>query len=155
MTAGISPAVRLSSAVTDKVVAYITRGEHLLVFRHTAYPEAGIQVPAGMMDPGESPQETVLREAREETALSALRIKRFLGVREYDLAPYGQDEVHRRHFFHIELVEELADTRRHCESSPSQGESVEFEFYWVKLPDHVPELSGGQDELLSELVGSV
>jgi 8-oxo-dGTP diphosphatase len=139
----------------DKVIAYVTQGEHLLVFRHTAYPEAGIQVPAGTIEPGESPEEAVLREVREETGLSALRIKRLLAIREQDLSSFGQAEVYRRHFFHIEVFEEVPTTWRHWEALPSQGEPVEFEFFWVKLPNHVPELSGGQDELLSELAGSV
>jgi 8-oxo-dGTP pyrophosphatase MutT (NUDIX family) len=141
--------------ITDKVIAYVTRRGHLLVFRHPAYPEAGIQVPAGTVDPGESPQAAVLREAREETGLSALRITRFLGVREYDLSAFGRDEVHRRHFFHVEVLEEVRSGWRHWETSPSEGEPVEFEFYWVRLPDLASELSGGQGELLSELADAV
>ena len=33
--------------VIHKVFAYITHRDRLLVFRHTDFPEAGIQVPAG------------------------------------------------------------------------------------------------------------
>jgi 8-oxo-dGTP diphosphatase len=141
--------------MTDKVIAYVTRGGHLLVLRHPAYPEAGIQVPAGTVDPGESPQEAVLRETREETGLSALRIIKFLGVREYDLTSSGRDEVHRRHFFHVKVLDEIPSTWRHWETSPSEGEPVEFQFYWVRLPDVVPELSGGQGDLLSELEATI
>ena len=36
----------------DRVVAYVTRGDRLLVFRHTMYPEAGVQVPAGHSEAG-------------------------------------------------------------------------------------------------------
>ena len=34
----------------QKVVAYITNGQRLLVFTHPLSPEAGIQVPAGTMN---------------------------------------------------------------------------------------------------------
>ena len=35
--------------VKRKVLAYVTRGDELLVFRHRDFPEAGLQVPAGTM----------------------------------------------------------------------------------------------------------
>ena len=41
--------------VKRKVFAYITHRCHLLVFWHVDVPEAGIQVPAGTVEPGESP----------------------------------------------------------------------------------------------------
>lgn len=36
----------------DRVVAYIIRGDRLFVFRHTMYPEAGVQAPAGHPEEG-------------------------------------------------------------------------------------------------------
>jgi len=142
--------------MTDKVVAYITRGDKLLVFSHPLHPEAGIQVPAGTIEEGESPDEAALREAREETGLHELEICSFLGVREHDLSPYGMAKVHRRYFFHLECRQETPTTWRHDENDPSDGstEPIEFEFFWVRFPHEVPELSGGQGELLSKLVAA-
>lgn len=72
----------------DKVSAFITRegaaGRELLVFRHDN-PAAGVQVPAGTVDPGEPPDQAVLREAWEESGLGALRIVRPLGLLVEDL----------------------------------------------------------------------
>lgn len=51
----------------DKALAYITRGQELLVFRQIGAPEAGIQVPGGRVEVGEYPTDAVVREAREET----------------------------------------------------------------------------------------
>ena len=45
--------IRESMRPKDRVVAYITRGDRLLVFRHTMYPEAGVQAPAGHPEVGE------------------------------------------------------------------------------------------------------
>ncbi|NDJ62254.1 MAG: NUDIX domain-containing protein [Chloroflexi bacterium] len=53
-----------------KVTAFVTRetrdGRQLLVFKH---PSAGIQLPAGTIEPGEHPEDAVMREVREETGL--------------------------------------------------------------------------------------
>ncbi|MVN85534.1 NUDIX domain-containing protein [Deinococcus sp. HMF7620] len=55
----------------QRVLTYVTRAPHeLLVFEHPPmYPDAGIQVPAGGVDPGETPAEAAVREAWEETGL--------------------------------------------------------------------------------------
>jgi 8-oxo-dGTP pyrophosphatase MutT (NUDIX family) len=63
-----------------KVTAFITRsgpaGEELLLFQH---PYAGVQIPAGTVEPGETLEQAVLREACEETGLEGLQIRRSLG----------------------------------------------------------------------------
>jgi 8-oxo-dGTP diphosphatase len=136
-----------------KVVAYITQEDKLLVFSHPHHPEAGIQVPAGTVEEDESPREAVLREAREETGLDDLEIQSYLGVREHDLSAYGRSEVGRQHFFHLVFRGEAPARWRHYEMHPSEGsaEPIEFELFWVKFPEGVPELAGGQGALLSKL----
>lgn len=64
----------------EKVTVFITRpgvhGPELLLIRH---PHAGLQLPAGTVEPGESPADAALREAWEETGLADLGIHRALG----------------------------------------------------------------------------
>jgi 8-oxo-dGTP diphosphatase len=59
--------------VRQRVVAYVTREragvKELLVFDHRDYPDAGTQVPAGRIDPGESLEECLHRELDEEAGL--------------------------------------------------------------------------------------
>ena len=50
--------------VKYEVFAHITNRQWLLLFTHLDFPEAGIQVPAGTIKVGESPEEAVLRAAR-------------------------------------------------------------------------------------------
>lgn len=134
----------------ERVCAYITQGDRLLVFSHPHHPEAGLQVPGGTIEEGETPLAAVLREAHEETGLTDLTVRSYLGVREYDLHPYGRNEVERRHFFHLDFCGQAPATWRHFEMHPSDGSEapIEFEFFWVRLPDDVPELIAGQGDLL-------
>ena len=70
----------------EKVAAFITRetkdGLELLLFKH---PYAYNQLPAGTVEPGETPEAAVLREAFEETGLEPLSIREYLGCEEVQL----------------------------------------------------------------------
>ena len=137
----------------QKVFAYITYSDRLLVFRHADFPEAGIQVPAGTLRPGEDPVEGVLREAGEETGLEALVLDELLGVDDFDMTPYGTAEIHHRYFYHLRLEQEPPQTFQHIEADPSSGtdEEIKMEFFWVRLPDEVPWLMAGHGRFLPEL----
>jgi len=141
--------------LTRKVVAYITCDDQLLVFSHVDFPDAGIQVPAGTVEDGETLEEAVLREASEETGLSDLKIESFLGTRVYDMHPMdGRDIVVQRHYFHLSFPgpAELASWR-HWEKQPSERapEPILFELFWVMFPDGIPDLSGNLGDMLNRL----
>jgi 8-oxo-dGTP diphosphatase len=143
---------------TQKVYAYITHRDRLLVFVQPAtLEESGVQVPGGTMDLGEAPEQAVMREAHEETGLDDLRIVRFLGSRDRDLRPYGDDEIHHRHFFHLICTGEPPERWDHDELHPSDGSPapVRFTLFWVPLPDGVPALTGDRGACLPELMESL
>jgi 8-oxo-dGTP pyrophosphatase MutT (NUDIX family) len=77
----------------EKVTAFIIRtserGRELLLFEH---PYAGVQIPAGTVEVGESPEAAALREAVEETGLTALSVSKALGDAE-EIVPEGQRVV--------------------------------------------------------------
>ncbi len=61
----------------EKVTAFIIRPTgDLLLFQH---PYAGIQLPAGTVEEGETIEHAVLREVREETGLTDLTITQYPG----------------------------------------------------------------------------
>lgn len=66
--------------IVEKITAFITRrsieGYDLLLFEHE---NAGIQIPAGTVEDGETPEEAAIREAAEETGLTSLSIRYYLG----------------------------------------------------------------------------
>jgi len=147
-----------------KVFAYITLEGRLLVYRHTQSPDAGIQVPGGSVEGGESLEAAVLREAEEETGLQGLRIDEYLGECLADARQWGIDSQHIRHFFHLEPGPHTfpggvaPDSWLYYERTPSDGSPgpIEFEFFWVgrdKNPPHafMVELGWELGTMLTEL----
>lgn len=132
-----------------KVIAYVTRGDELLVFTHRDFPKAGVQVPAGTVESGESLDAAVLREVYEETGLppAAVRIQTYLGRRLWEAGPHRHD----RHFYHLALTGPAPDTWLHYESHAGACGPLAFSFYWVSLSDPRLCLAGEQGALLSKL----
>ena len=137
--------------IVNKVLAYVTRGDRLLVFRHRDFPEAGLQVPAGTIEEGEIPHDAVLREVYEESGLRIVRVVRLLGRYLHDAAPY-RDETHHRHVYHLETTGPAASAWLHHESHPSDGgPPIALSFFWMGLDDPELTLAGGQGDLLNKL----
>jgi 8-oxo-dGTP pyrophosphatase MutT (NUDIX family) len=136
----------------EKVVCYIVREGRLLVFRHLDQPwdQSGLQVPAGGIEPGESPEAAAVREAAEETGLDGFRVVRKLGEVDYDVAPY-RAELHHRHVFHLELEGEAPERWVSRENDAGDGsQPLPLECYWIPLAQgHV--LVAGQGALLGRL----
>ena len=74
--------------IIEKVTAFITRerngGKEILLFQH---PNAGVQIPAGTVEPGEAFEAAALREGYEETGLEKLQLVQYLGTIENELEP--------------------------------------------------------------------
>ncbi|MCX5449509.1 NUDIX domain-containing protein [Streptomyces caniferus] len=135
----------------DKVLCYVVREGRLLVFRHAeyGYEEVGIQVPAGSIREGETPEAAALREAREETGLHDFKIARKLGETLYDISPY-RFELQRRHIFHLELTEPTPERWMSQEDHNGEQEPTHFECFWIPLEAaHI--LQAGQGALLGRL----
>ncbi|MEQ6898827.1 NUDIX domain-containing protein [Microbacterium sp. KR10-403] len=118
-----------------KVVAYVVHDGDLLVFTHDDVPldVAGVQVPAGSIEPGEEPGAAVVREVLEETGM-ATRVIRDLGVELYDVWP-SKPEMHERHFFQLEPAEHsLPERWSSGEEDPSDGgQTQRWTCRWIPL----------------------
>ena len=146
--------------VKEKVFAYITHithGHRLLVFRHPAFPEVGIQVPAGTVKMDEHPERAVFREAFEETGLADLVLVSFLGEQTRDMSDCGCEEIHHRRFYHLYCPGNPPETWFHEERDPSDGTSgpILFAFFWVPFPDGVPTLIADHGNMLPVLAHSL
>lgn len=142
----------------QKAFAYVTRGagagRQILLLAHPDHPEAGIQVPAGTMMPGEPVLDAVLREAAEETGLRELTLTRLLGTSEFDARPLGRNEIHLRHFAHVECRDQTPDRWEHWEEFPDDepGGRVRFELFWAPLDEGISDLIADHGALLGALI---
>ena len=144
---GVTP-----DAPRERVACYVVRdlgdGLELLVFDHVDFPDAGTQVPAGGMDPGESVSEAATREVSEECGLTTVAVVRELGTSDRPHAETGRAQ-------HTTYV--LATT---TDARPGwtwrvggngEDEGLLFRCWFTPLPLDGVELSGHQDEFLSTL----
>jgi 8-oxo-dGTP pyrophosphatase MutT (NUDIX family) len=134
----------------QKVQCYITReadgATQVLVFKHRDYPEAGIQVPAGSIEPGESPEQAARREAFEESGIRELHTRRYLGSFRWHHAERGED--HERHVFHLESLQPLPERWEHTVSAGEEDKGLHLIFYWLNLAEAEKVLSGNQGAYL-------
>lgn len=140
-----------------KGIAYVTRGRELLVFIHPFSPEAGIQVPAGTIEPDESPERGTLREAREETGLKHLRLGAYLGYQRRDMSDFDRSEIHHRYFYHLICEEHAPERWVHGEFDLADRSKMRhvFEFYWADLPDGVPTIIADQGLMIDRLIAEL
>lgn len=126
-----------------RVVAYVIRGERLLVFDHRDVPHAGTQVPAGRLDPGESLEEGLARELNEEAGIGA-HVVRELGNVTRD---HGQEVgTYESHYFQLE-TDEPRDSWEHVVHGDGDDAGLVFLYRFVPLEPQ-PQLAGNQGEFL-------
>lgn len=136
-----------ATPTVKKAFAYITRKkegtQELLVFRHWN-PEAGIQVPKGTIEKGESPAEAVMREAFEETGLDTLELVSLVATDVIHF-PFADDDssVQERHFFHLKITYEAHDNWTHEVQGSGVDEGMKFAYYWLALEQ--------KDELIANM----
>ena len=123
-----------------RVVAYVTRQRgdrrELLVFEQLGDPDAGTQVPAGRLDPGETLEEGLARELEEETGLRGARVVRKLAGPEEFRRLYGEP-VYENHVFHLALDGETPDHWHHSVAGTGDDAGLVFICRWVPLGDEL------------------
>lgn len=133
-----------------KVLAYIIRryseqlSEQLevLVFIHKDFPEAGIQVPAGTVEPDEPLVTALFREIEEESGISPQKLQLLHKIAQCEIPE--QNVV--RHVYMLTPTEELPDTWSHCVGGVGKDNGLIFDYYWSPVDIT---LAGGQSQWLS------
>lgn len=122
--------------LVEKVVGYITRNrraeKELLVFDHDEkFLDAGVQVPAGTLELGETTSQSILREMKEESGLIDINIISHLDC--YCLFNHYQKKFHRRHVFLLESEKILPEKWSHQVTGYGTDAFLNFHYYWLPL----------------------
>jgi 8-oxo-dGTP pyrophosphatase MutT (NUDIX family) len=145
-------------ALRQRAVCYVTRGwadqVELLVLRHEPQPtdswiQPGVQLPAGGVDPGETPAQAAVREVFEETGLSLSGEAVHLGSCHWSGAGWtGPGQVW--HYFQLTASPSTLDAWDHRVTG---GEDTDMLFHLSFAPLSAHELTPGQGshEYLPEL----
>jgi 8-oxo-dGTP pyrophosphatase MutT (NUDIX family) len=133
-----------------KVVAYITRendqGKQLLVFRHPRHIKNRIQVPQGTVEPGEDIIDGLWRELEEETGRSD-----FVLIRQIAKVPFyadWRDEHQERNVFHLASSAGIPETWSHIVTDGTSDKGLNFEFFWMPVPEAQQILHPSQNQWL-------
>ncbi len=113
-----------------KVVAYITRGRELLVFEHEGMPEAGVQVPAGTVEPDEPLEAALWREIAEESGLTHehLSFRRWLG--DWPHPAHGNI----RHYAWLTVGLDAPNHWVHRVNGAGEDQGLMFVYRWASWP---------------------
>jgi 8-oxo-dGTP pyrophosphatase MutT (NUDIX family) len=119
----------------QRVVVYVERDDTLLVFEHRDYPEAGIQVPAGGVEPGEDLIEAAIREVREETGVCLTGDLTLLGTHQH-LDGLGRPAL--SHFFRANAPTSLPTAWQHVVLGDGSDAGMVFECRFDPAPQLWP-----------------
>jgi 8-oxo-dGTP pyrophosphatase MutT (NUDIX family) len=137
----------------EKVLAYVIRARDgradLLVFTHRDHPAAGVQVPAGTVEPGEAIADAVCRELTEESGLAPLGPPRLL--HEYVWQHPRTGDRHHRHVFVFTASDALPEQWQHTATGSEEEDGLVFCFRWLSLSDAERLLCGGQGASIAKL----
>ena len=144
MDAAICQNRRMAGKAYGFVLREGADGRELLVFEHAGAPEAGLQVPGGTVEDGETPVQAVAREVLEESALP-LGGWRLAATFEADGQPW--------YCFTTTPAMPLPDTWR-CEPlGPERAQGLRFEYRWTLL-EGGETLAGAQEQARRTIAAS-
>ncbi|MCB9684184.1 MAG: GNAT family N-acetyltransferase [Alphaproteobacteria bacterium] len=116
-TVDIAMVLHLVPTPTHKAVAVGLREQELLFFEH---PHAGWQLPKGGVEPGERPEEAVLRELAEETGVD--RVERSTPLGWWTVA--NGTSLQTWHGFLLDLPRDLPDRWTHVATGSPEEEGL-------------------------------
>lgn len=141
----ITPRVRVAAYVIRQSAA----GPELLVLDHVGIPEAGTQVPAGGVRPGETLAEAAIREVAEETGLTGVKVVAQLGVSHRPHPHSGQPR--RTTYLHLAVEDGPVHGWEHRIATAGEDDGLLVACWfapltlWDRLADHQDEFLGRMD----------
>ncbi len=133
----------------QKVLVYVVRAgaaeAEVLVFAHRHAPEAGLQVPAGTVEPGEAPEAAAFREVAEESGLTSAQVRL---VRKLAEAFEPEWQIVQRHAYLFAPVADLPAHWSHTVAGAGEDQGMVFDYDWLPVSAAQQRLAGGQGRFL-------
>jgi SAM-dependent methyltransferase/8-oxo-dGTP pyrophosphatase MutT (NUDIX family) len=138
-----------------RVYGYVARGGRVAVFDHPD-PDAGVQVPGGGVEAGETLADAVVREVLEESGLHCEVVTHLGQRRRHAWYPDVGAVDGVRHYFQLRPLDPLAEKWTWVERHASDGSGPhEFAFRWLPVAEAAQALDFGFGEMLGALSASV
>jgi 8-oxo-dGTP pyrophosphatase MutT (NUDIX family) len=115
------------------------------VFEHVDHPEAGIQIPAGGIRPGESVDQAARREVYEEIGLTLDKPLEVVGV---DDSPHPMTSAARHTTFVVTTVDDVVDEWLHQVSGSDGDGGLRFACSFMPVDEAARVLVDGQGQFL-------
>lgn len=133
-----------------KVLVYVVADGHLLVNWHCHHPEAGIQVPGGTIEAGETAGEAAVRELFEESGMVVAGPAKLLHQVDF-LPTWDTSRVHDRHFVMVQHPSGSLTPFMHQVSSGTLDKGILLAYFWVPIAVASEILGSGHGAALSKL----
>jgi 8-oxo-dGTP pyrophosphatase MutT (NUDIX family) len=131
----------------QKVLVYVVRagadGPEVLVFTHRDFPDAGLQAPAGTLEPGEASEAAAYREVEEESGLTRAQVRLVRKLAEAEEPEWDQ----KRHVYLFVPVTPLPDRWTHTVAGAGGDQGLVFAYDWMPVAA-AQRLAGGQGRFL-------
>ena len=120
-------------------------GAGVLVFTHRYQPDAGLQVPAGTVAPGEAPEAAAYREVAEESGLMPAQVRL---VRKLAEVVEPEWQIVQRHAYLFAPVADLPERWNHTVAGAGEDQGMVFDFDWLPVSAAQQRLAGRQGRCL-------
>ena len=121
----------------EKACACVVQRGRVLVFSHP-HTHAGVQLPKGTLEPGESPVDAVVRELAEESGLrlsvtpQLIAEMKFTGST-HKTFPDRPPTQQRWFIFRFDAVEALPERWAHTATGSPEEDGLVFDYFWHPL----------------------
>ena len=125
--------------IIEKACACVVQRGRVLVFRHP-HSTGGVQLPKGTIEPGESPENAVIRELAEESGLRLSAAPKLVAEMKFTGAakkafPEKLPTQQRWFVFRFDAVDTLPEHWTHTATGSPAEHGLVFDYFWHPLSE--------------------